>query len=122
MRILVVDDEPVDIKLVNQLLICAGHDVQQSRSAEDALIAVLRRQPDIIVADLQLPGMDGMELVRILRNDWGLRNVRIAAVTAYEQWSERQALQAGFDVYFRKPISTRTFAKRLVGGSTPRAT
>ena len=107
--ILVVDDNPLNLKLARLLLASEGYHVSTAEQAESALAALQSFHPRLILMDVQLPGMDGLELTRRLRADPGMDDVVILALTAYAMKSDEQrALAAGCDGYVAKPIDTRT--------------
>jgi CheY-like chemotaxis protein len=103
--ILIVDDNPQNLKLVRVLLTGEGYDVRTARDAEDALSQLEHFSPRLILMDLQLPGMDGLELTRQLKSDPRRKGIRIIALTAYAmKGDEQKALAAGCDAYVTKPI------------------
>jgi CheY-like chemotaxis protein len=107
-RILVVDDNVTNLKLIEYLLMAKGYDVLTAVDAESALDAVRTKRPSLVLMDLQLPGMDGLELTRKLKSDPSTRDIVIVAVTAYAmKGDEQRALDAGCDGYVAKPIDTR---------------
>ncbi len=107
-RVLVVDDNLTNLKLIEYLLRSKGYDVCTALDAESALQAVRSRQPHLVLMDLQLPGMDGLELTRRLKSDPATRHIVILAVTAYAmKGDEERARKAGCDGYIPKPIDTR---------------
>lgn len=107
-RILVVDDNVTNLKLIEYLLKAKGYDVLTAIDAESALEAVRAKRPSLVLMDLQLPGMDGLELTRQLKSDPSTRDIVIVAVTAYAmKGDEQRALDAGCDGYVAKPIDTR---------------
>lgn len=107
-RILVVDDNVTNLKLIEYLLKAKGYDVSTAIDAESALEAVRNKRPSLVLMDLQLPGMDGLELTRRLKSDPSTRDIVIVAVTAYAmKGDEQRALDAGCDGYVAKPIDTR---------------
>ena len=119
-QILIIDDNPVNLKLVRVLLKGEGYDVRTAIDAEEALTAVETFRPHLILMDLQLPGMDGLELTRRFKADPATGQAIIVAVTAYAmKGDEEKALAAGCDGYISKPIDTRTLpeviAKYLAG-------
>jgi two-component system, cell cycle response regulator DivK len=119
--VLVVDDNPTNLKLLSYVLSSQGYDVQTAADGSMALEAVRNRRPRLILMDLQLPGMDGLEVTRRLKADPATRGIVILAVTAYAmKGDEERALAAGCDGYIAKPINTRTFPA-LVGGYLVRA-
>jgi two-component system cell cycle response regulator DivK len=106
--ILIVDDNPVNLKLARVLLAAEGYDVRTAIAAEDALDALKEFRPRLILMDIQLPGMDGLELTRRLKADPRMRGVIIVALTAYAmKGDEERVLAAGCDGYIGKPIDTR---------------
>jgi CheY-like chemotaxis protein len=106
--ILIVDDNPANLKLVSYLLSCRGYDVHTVTDAEQALKTLQTLRPRLILMDIQLPTMDGLELTRILKKNPSLRGTLIVAVTAYAmKGDEDKAIAAGCDGYITKPIDTR---------------
>src|SRR5262245_28016993 len=106
--ILVVDDNLLNLKLVRVLLTVEGYDVRTATNAEEAVAVLQSFRPSAILMDLQLPGMDGLELTRQLRADTRTRDAAIVALTAYAMKSDAQrAFDAGCDGYIAKPIDTR---------------
>ena len=107
--ILIVDDNPTNLKLARVLLTGEGYIVRTAGDAEEALAVLQAYRPRLILMDLQLPGMDGLELTRRLKADPDLRSIVIVALTAYAmKGDEDKALAAGCDGYIAKPIDTRT--------------
>jgi len=110
-RILVVDDNEINLKVVKIALTAAGFEVDTADDAETALTLVTAFCPRLVLMDLQLPGMDGLDLTRLLKADPTTRTAIIVAVTAYAMKGDQQrALEAGCDGYLTKPINTRTLA------------
>ena len=107
--ILIVDDNPANLKLVCFVLVREGYDVHTAVDAEEALVAIKGRTPRLILMDLQLPGMDGLQLTRSLKANPATRSILIVALTAYAmRGDEEKAVAAGCDGYLVKPIDTRT--------------
>lgn len=108
--ILVVDDHPLNQALLQHLLEAHGYQVKTASDADETLASIAEQRPDLILMDLQLPGMDGFELTRQLKQRPDLARVRIVAVTSYAMsGDEQRALDAGCDGYASKPIDTATF-------------
>jgi CheY-like chemotaxis protein len=108
--ILVVDDNLDNRDLTQILLECEGFEVRLAEDATQALCMLETYGPKLILMDVQLPGMDGLELTRRLRQDPSLQDVIIVALSAYAMVAEKaNALAAGCDGYITKPINTRTF-------------
>jgi CheY-like chemotaxis protein len=113
-KIFIIDDHPVNLELVKVLLVLEGYEVHTAGDAESALVLLPQVRPDLILMDVQLPGMDGLELARRIRADQTYNNLRIVALTAYAmKGDEEKALAAGCDGYLSKPIDTRTFPKMV---------
>jgi two-component system cell cycle response regulator DivK len=112
--ILIVDDTPVNLKLTRILLANEGYKVLTAGSAEEALELLQSDHPYLILADIQLPGMDGFELTRRIKSDASTRDIVVVALTAFAMMGDRQqALDAGCDGYITKPIDTRTLGARV---------
>jgi CheY-like chemotaxis protein len=107
--ILIVDDNAINLKLLRLTLKVEGYDVQTAVDAEQALAVLAVFRPRLVLMDLQLPGMDGLDLTRRLKADPSTRDAIIVAVTAYAmKGDEQRALDAGCDGYVTKPIDTQT--------------
>lgn len=112
-RILVVDDNASNLRLF-ELLLRSDFAVETARNAQEALEAIARIRPDLVLVDIQLPGIDGLALTRLLRKDRLNRRLRIVALTAYAMIEDRdRAFAAGCDGYISKPIDTRTFSSTV---------
>jgi CheY-like chemotaxis protein len=115
-RILVVEDNRANRMLVSIVLRAAGFEVAEAIDAWQAIAHLDREIPDLILMDLQLPGMDGLDLTRRLRADPRYGEVVIVAFTAFAmKGDEERGLLAGCDGYITKPIDTRTFAATVAG-------
>jgi two-component system cell cycle response regulator DivK len=107
-RILVVEDNPLNSKLVRDVLEFAGYAIVEARSGEEGLRLAEEDPPDLVLMDLQLPGIDGIETLRRLRQQSLGKDVPVVAVTAFAMAEDHQrAAIAGFDGYVEKPISVR---------------
>ena len=107
--VLIVDDNPTNLKLVAYLVRAHAYDVHTATDAEAALEGIRLHRPRLILMDLQLPGVDGLELTRKLKTDPATRDIVIVAVTAYAMKGDQErAMAAGCDDYVTKPIDTRT--------------
>ena len=121
-RILIVDDNPTNLKLVTYLVKAQGYEVDTAGDADAALAAISANRPALILMDLQLPGIDGLELTRRLKADSNTKDIKIVAVTAYAMKGDQEkALSAGCDDYVTKPIDTRALphviARHLAGAA-----
>lgn len=107
-RILIVEDDPVNMKVMMMALRKFGYDFLQAADGEEALEVALKEKPDVILMDIQLPKMNGLEVTRILRGNSTLANVPIIAVTAHAMGGYKErAAEAGCDAYVTKPVDTR---------------
>jgi CheY-like chemotaxis protein len=112
--ILIVDDNPTNLKLVRVLLEGEGFDVRTAVDAAEAIQAIAAERPSLLLLDLQLPGMDGLQLTRRLKADPVTRGIQILAMTAYAmKGDEERARAAGCDGYVTKPIDTRALPELL---------
>ena len=114
--ILVVEDNERNLKLLRDVLEYAGYDVRVARTAEDGITSAVSEPPDLVLMDLQLPGIDGMEALRQLRESSRTADIPVVAVTAQAMKQDRErALDAGFNGYVEKPISVRAFPDQVRG-------
>jgi CheY-like chemotaxis protein len=112
--ILVVEDYPDNLALMTYLLSAAGHDVRGAVTGRQTVASAQENPPDIVVLDIQLPDMDGYQVLTELRADPRTASIPVVAVTAYAMVGDRDdALAAGFDGYLPKPITPRTFAQTV---------
>jgi CheY-like chemotaxis protein len=103
-KVLVLDDNPDHLEVLAELLRGLGYDVVEARDAFEALRFITEKKPDACVIDIGLPGMDGYELARKLREIPETRNSRLIAVTGYGTRADGETFRkAGFDHYFPKP-------------------
>jgi two-component system, cell cycle response regulator DivK len=112
--ILVVDDAPVNLKLMRLLLTHEGYQVRATERAEDALRMLSEFRPELVLTDIRMPGMDGVELTRRIKADPRTRDVRVVALTACSMDEDRaRALEAGCEDYIAKPVDSATLAARV---------
>jgi two-component system cell cycle response regulator len=116
--LLIVDDHAINLKLLEFVLRAQGYEVRTAGDAESAREMLAEWLPRLILLDLQLPGMSGLEFARLLRSEKRFQSVLIVAVTAFAmKGDDRVATDAGCDAYLSKPINTRTlpeFIKTLL--------
>jgi len=118
-RILVIEDNAKNLKLVRDVLSHDGYEVIEARNAEDGIALAEEQLPDLVLMDIQLPGMDGMEALKVLKGSDRGSSVPIVAVTAFAMKDDRaRALDAGFDDYLEKPISLHAL-REVVHGYLP---
>lgn len=115
-RVLIVEDNPLNLKLVRDVLIVAGFDVIEARTGEEGVARTQDSQPDVILMDLQLPGINGTQALRLIRNGASGADVPVVALTAFAMAEDRdRALLDGFDGYLTKPISVRDLPDQVAG-------
>lgn len=113
-RILIVEDNALNIKLFCDLLAAHGHEPQAVTDSRLALDSARTFEPDLVITDIQLPHVTGLDLIRMIREDRKLREVPIMAVTAYStSEDEERILEAGAQAYVAKPISVAKFVERV---------
>ena len=113
-RILVVEDNPMNLKLVRDILHHSGYEVIEAVTGEDGVRLADETAPDLILMDLQLPGIDGTEALRQIRASPKGRDVPALAVTAFAMQDDRdRAYESGFDGYVEKPISVRGLTQKV---------
>ena len=107
-RILVVEDQEDNRRIMHDLLSDAGFEVLEAVSGDKGVEMALTHEPDLILMDLQLPGIDGYEATRQIKANPELRKIPVIAVTSYALSGDNDlALEAGCDAYFSKPVSPR---------------
>ena len=109
-RILVVEDNKLDMRLLKDILEGSGYETLQAADGLEAIDLAFASLPDLILLDIQLPEISGLEVSRRLKGDDRSRRIPIVAVTAFAMgWHEREALDSGCDGYISKPISVLGF-------------
>jgi two-component system, cell cycle response regulator len=113
-RILVIEDNPANLELMTYLLNAFGYATLVARDGKEGLETAQRERPDLIVCDIQLPGMNGYEVARALKADPAIGAIPLVAVTAFAMVDDRKkTLAAGFDGYLSKPIAPETFVAQV---------
>jgi two-component system cell cycle response regulator DivK len=112
--VLVVEDNALNLKLIRDVLEYAGFTVLVATSGEEGVDVATRGGLDLVLMDLQLPGIDGTEALRRIRAHPGTRELPVVAVTAFAMLADRELVSsAGFDGYIEKPISTRALPEMV---------
>lgn len=112
--ILVVEDNPDSLEVMTCLLEAGGHHLLAARDGEEGLEAASRYAPDLIICDLQLPKISGIDLCRQLKGSPALIMTPVVAVTAFSMVGDRErVIEAGFDGYISKPINPRSFLQQV---------
>jgi two-component system cell cycle response regulator DivK len=113
-RILIVEDNALNIKLFCDLLAAHGHEPEAVTDSRQALDAAKANTPDLVITDIQLPHVSGLELIRMLRADEQLAEVPVMAVTAYSAAGDEERIRAaGAQAYVSKPISVVRFVEQV---------
>jgi two-component system, cell cycle response regulator DivK len=113
-RILVVEDQPDNRQIIRDMLADTDYEISEAENGEEALAAVAKQPPDLILMGIQLPIMDGYEVTRRIKADPALRSIRIIAVTSHALNGEEQtARTAGCDAYVPEPYSPRQLLAKI---------
>jgi two-component system cell cycle response regulator len=113
-RILIIEDHVDNMELMSYLLKAFGYETLAAGDGLDGLKLAERERPELIICDIQLPGIDGYEVAKRLKNDTGLRAIPLVGITALAMVGDRdRVLQAGFDGYIPKPIAPETFVHEI---------
>ena len=114
--ILCVEDNPLNVELIEDLFSAKGYKVESVGRGDEVLDVVKNLKPDLVLLDMQLPGMDGYMVARWLKSEEPTKDVPIIAVTAYDSmYSREKALNAGCNEYMGKPIDTRRLVELVEG-------
>ena len=112
--ILVVEDNELNMKLFHDLLEAQGYNVLQTRDGMEALKLARAHKPDLILMDIQLPEVSGLEVTKWLKEDDGLRSIPVIAVTAFAMKGDEQKIrEGGCEAYISKPISVANFLETI---------
>ena len=117
--VLIVEDNELNMKLFNDLLVAHGYRVIQTRNGFDALELARKQRPDLVLMDIQLPEVSGLEVTKWLKDDETLRHIPVIAVTAFAMKGDEDRIRSGgCEAYISKPISVMTFletVRRFIG-------
>jgi CheY-like chemotaxis protein len=112
--ILVVEDNELNMKLVRSLLKMGRYNTLEAIDAENGIRLAREHKPNLILMDIQLPGMDGLSATTILKADQSLKDTKIIALTSHAmEGDEKKTIEAGCDGYIAKPIDTKNFLKTI---------
>jgi two-component system cell cycle response regulator DivK len=112
--ILIVEDNDKNLKLVRDVLQVKGYATLEAGNAEDGIRLAVESKPDLILMDIQLPGMNGIEALAVLRADPATASIPVVAVTASVMQQDRKLItEAGFDGYIGKPINLKEFLETV---------
>ncbi len=120
--VLIVEDNELNMKLFNDLVETRGHRIVQTRSGVEAVDIARRHMPDLILMDIQLPEVSGLEVTQRLKEDESLKHIPVIAITAFAmKGDEQKILRGGCEAYLSKPISVAKFFETIdhfLGGPT----
>jgi CheY-like chemotaxis protein len=112
--ILIVEDDAKNLKLFRDLLQVSGYTTLEATDGEQGVELAREKKPDLMLMDIQMPVMDGLEATKLLKNDDVTKDIPIVALTAYAmQGDEEKMREAGFDGYISKPIDVKGFLKKI---------
>ena len=112
--ILIVEDNELNMKLFNDLLQAHGYNTLQTRDGRDAVEIARENRPDLILMDIQLPEISGLEVTRMIKADDALRDIPVVAVTAFAMKGDEERIrEGGCEGYIAKPISVTSFLETV---------
>jgi two-component system, cell cycle response regulator DivK len=113
-RILIVEDQEDNRRIIRDLLLASDYALAEATTGEEGLALAERERPDLILMDIQLPGMDGYEVTRRIKANPALRHIPIIAVTSYAlSGDDQKAFEAGCNDYVTKPFSPRALLSKI---------
>jgi two-component system cell cycle response regulator DivK len=112
--VLVVEDNELNMKLFHDLLEASGYNIVQTRNGLEAIDLAREHHPDLILMDIQLPEVSGLEVTKWIKEDDDLRTIPVIAVTAFAMKGDEERIrQGGCEAYLSKPISVNTFLETV---------
>lgn len=113
-RILIIEDNAENLELMEYLLRASGFDLIRATDGEEGLKLAFELRPDMILCDIHMPGLNGLEVACTLRSDPYMKSIPLVAVTAFAMVGDRERiLSAGFDMYVSKPIEPESFVSEI---------
>lgn len=113
-KVLIVEDNELNMKLFNDLLMAHGYDTLQTKDGAEVLALARRHRPDLILMDIQLPEISGLEVTRWIKEDEELKLIPVIAVTAFAMKGDREKMRdGGCEDYIAKPISIASFLQTV---------
>ena len=113
-RILIVEDNPENMRMLEMVLRAKNYTLLKATDGEEALDIAMRERPDLIIMDIQLPKMNGLEVTRKLRETPAFSQTPIIAITAYAMKGDKErVIESGCDAYLSKPINTRELPEMI---------
>lgn len=115
-KILIVEDNQVNLELFMDILHVGGYECLYTSKGEEAIDIAKREMPDLVLLDIQLPGVDGLTVGKILKSHDGTKNIKVIALTAYAMKGDKEMfLEQGFDGYIPKPVKMKDFLEAVEG-------
>jgi two-component system cell cycle response regulator DivK len=115
-KVLIVEDNELNMKLFHDLLEANGYDIIGTRSGIDVMNLARNHRPDLILMDIQLPEVSGLEVTRWLKDDDELKSIPVVAITAFAMKGDEERIrQGGCEAYLSKPISVAKFLETIRG-------
>jgi two-component system, cell cycle response regulator DivK len=112
--ILIVEDEPKNMKLLRDLLQRFGYEILEASDGEEGVISAREKTPNLILMDIMMPKMDGLEATRIIKADTKTKHIPVIALTSYAMKGDREkTIEAGCDGYIAKPIDIQEVLKTI---------
>lgn len=112
--VLIVEDNDLNMKLFNDLLQANGYNTLQTKDGREALALTRAHRPDLILMDIQLPEISGLEITRMLKSDDDLKAIPVVAITAFAMKGDEEKIrEGGCEGYIAKPISVATFLQTI---------
>lgn len=112
--ILILENDPKNLKLVTDILQVSGYATLQATDGKQGVELARKEKPDLILMDIQIPVMDGLEATKLLKNDGATRDIPVIALTAYAMKGDEEKMRAaGCDGYITKPIDIKGFLKKI---------
>ena len=113
-RVLIVEDNDLNMKLFNDLLVAHGYGTLQTKDGTEALALARQYRPDLILMDIQLPEVSGLQVTQWIKSDHELRSIPVIAVTAFAMKGDEEKIRdGGCEAYIAKPISVSSFLKTV---------
>ena len=113
-RVLIVEDNDLNMKLFNDLLVAHGYGTLQTKDGTEALALARQYRPDLILMDIQLPEVSGLQVTQWIKSDDELRSIPVIAVTAFAMKGDEEKIRdGGCEAYIAKPISVSSFLKTV---------
>ena len=112
--ILIIEDDEKNMKLIRSVLQLGKCQILEAKSAEEGIQLAREHHPDLILMDIRLPGMSGLEATRFIKDDPEIKGIPIVALTSYaDEEDEKEAIGAGCTAFIPKPIDTQSFRKAI---------